>query len=498
MQAVGANIAVLATSGEFVGKSPYQLASESVKKVVHVFLFEQIAVGNSTSVGRLLSGGAPFDQRDGFALNDTTLHWAVSFGNIDVAKLLVAHGCNVNLCNNNGQSSLHFACKNNNLPIVEMLLQAGADPNLRDKEGRIPLDMCPAAASEDLLAVLRSPPKVVDLVNQIEIDNGHLLTDIHSSTVASSAAVDLLATTNDHSTSSPVPGALLDQEYRDVPTSDRDTNSDPMLVFWPPVQRQESSYGGSLVLTSANPVVLVVVGADVDTIEMLTITGLLDVLDSFGLQSQVKRSARNALFRLSVDPLLCPGHNRYEINITAKMASIIASDSRGLLYAVTTLTQLIQLHATVNVDESSEGQAISVILPGVKLQDWPDFEQRAVQMTYRENAQLSMTVFSNYIQVFSKLRLNALVLVVDTIHPDTTTHELPYPDVFEEVGQSDESEDGDDDDESQDDDDDILQDDNTVAVRTNKEIQASSYNRGIICGEGSFEANEREVIFEIQ
>jgi hypothetical protein len=77
-----------------------------------------------------------------------------------------------------------------------------------------------------------------------------------------------------------------------------------------------------------------VASIDIDIFPLLTWSGLMDVLDRFGLIAQAKRSSPGAKIRLCVDKNICPGRHKYEIQIGPDQACLTASDSTGLLYAV--------------------------------------------------------------------------------------------------------------------------------------------------------------------
>lgn len=91
----GASLTAYPQKGEYAGKRPYELAVESSRQAFHVYLFEQIAMGNVDVITKLLIGGVPVDIRDGSKTDDGTLHWAVSFGSTQVAKLLLSYGFQV-------------------------------------------------------------------------------------------------------------------------------------------------------------------------------------------------------------------------------------------------------------------------------------------------------------------------------------------------------------------------------------------------------------------
>jgi hypothetical protein len=95
----------------------------------------------------LLDHGADIEIADG--LGWPALHNAVSEKNIEIVKLLIERGANVNAQARSlgkeywteGWTPLHFALNYGYFQIAKVLLANGADPNIRDDEGRTPFDL---------------------------------------------------------------------------------------------------------------------------------------------------------------------------------------------------------------------------------------------------------------------------------------------------------------------------------------------------------------------
>lgn len=66
----------------------------------------------------------------------TPLFWAVRYNRVDIAKLLVDNGADVNLKNTKGQTVLFISAR---LKITKFLLENGADPKVSDISGNTPL-----------------------------------------------------------------------------------------------------------------------------------------------------------------------------------------------------------------------------------------------------------------------------------------------------------------------------------------------------------------------
>lgn len=59
---------------------------------------------------------------------------------IDVAKMLINKGSDVNAKNNSGYTPLHIAALNGSSEIITLLLENGADKNAKDNDGSTPYD----------------------------------------------------------------------------------------------------------------------------------------------------------------------------------------------------------------------------------------------------------------------------------------------------------------------------------------------------------------------
>uniref|UniRef100_A0AC34RA16 E3 ubiquitin-protein ligase n=1 Tax=Panagrolaimus sp. JU765 TaxID=591449 RepID=A0AC34RA16_9BILA len=66
------------------------------------------------------------------------LNWVSAFGTVEMAKLLLEKGANID--GGNRSSSLHYAAIFGRPDIARLLLESGANPELRDEEGRTPLE----------------------------------------------------------------------------------------------------------------------------------------------------------------------------------------------------------------------------------------------------------------------------------------------------------------------------------------------------------------------
>jgi ankyrin repeat protein len=73
---------------------------------------------------------------------DTPLEWsAADRGNVDVTRLLIDSGADINLCAKGAISILHRAIKNNQIETAKLLIERGAKLNLKDPYGRIEIHL---------------------------------------------------------------------------------------------------------------------------------------------------------------------------------------------------------------------------------------------------------------------------------------------------------------------------------------------------------------------
>ena len=267
----------------FLDKRPYDVATDTAKQAFHVYMFEQIAMGRVETIGRLLLGGIPVSIRDGFDLDETTLHWATSFNNLEVAKVLILNGIDVNVTNAAGQTPLHFACKAMNIEMTLMLLSEGASPTAVDDKGKLPADWMPVP-NEDMSSLLNNPPTPTMV--------------LRNTFLASEALAAITALGEDEGGDV---GYLLeggervegdheeDDEYAVFRSTDaEEATKDPMLVLWPPAQRQVRCGLEPFVMHSAESVLICVASETMDVFPLLSWSGLLDALERFNLAPQVR------------------------------------------------------------------------------------------------------------------------------------------------------------------------------------------------------------------
>ena len=103
----------------------------------------------------LLDRGADVNLNSKNKLNATPLQGAAANNWIDLAKLYLAHGANVNCRSEEGGSPLHEAAGNGFVDFARMLIEHGADVNQKDDNGKTPLTVALESKQPESAKLLR-------------------------------------------------------------------------------------------------------------------------------------------------------------------------------------------------------------------------------------------------------------------------------------------------------------------------------------------------------
>jgi len=94
---------------------------------------------NLNLVSDLIALGANLDWQDEDNYNYTPLHWAARFERVEIARMLIKAGANLNMQDKWYQTPLHWAASNERAEIVRMLIDAKANVNVQDEDDWTPL-----------------------------------------------------------------------------------------------------------------------------------------------------------------------------------------------------------------------------------------------------------------------------------------------------------------------------------------------------------------------
>lgn len=156
---------ILASKASYAAVAPLQLllkaSSPSIRLEVdseqNIGLILAVQTGNLEVIHELLGNMSkeqlaykrpPDDQ--------SALHYAVFNKNLDIVKVFIDHGVDLNLQNKKLQTALHFATEQENEPMVKLLCTSGADPDVIDKDHQTPIH----------IATARSYHKIVDILSE--------------------------------------------------------------------------------------------------------------------------------------------------------------------------------------------------------------------------------------------------------------------------------------------------------------------------------------------
>lgn len=353
---------------------------------------QQVALGDTGRVQKLIKlvGTEPLPTDLASFGGDTPLHWASSFGQNDVAKVLLDLGASVDAANDDGVTPLHEAVKSSNTTIAMLLLENGANADAvvgdgRDS-GKTALDLVKdEALREELSKRISRPQQTAPPTAPDAVQNG---------TINQTQRI---------------------QENANAlgPTTPRVTACRAPMV-WPPPRRCRLLQGeatniaegaGDLEISSETGVLDVAVES-ANSVFAEAVASLSQLL-AVRLNPVVPGDARffTAKIRMSICTTTTSGPEAYRIAVTSQCARLIAADSSGLRYGVASLAQLFRFYAT------ADGLALN--MPPVAVDDGPDARVRATTIDLRAISGLSLPRILDEFYRFASWRINTVFAFVD-------------------------------------------------------------------------------------
>jgi ankyrin repeat protein len=113
--------------------------------------------GHLSTVEALLNAGAPVNVPSRESMKVTPLHSAAAARQVDIARLLIAHGANVNAAQaDSGFTPLHEAALNGDVEFAKLLLEHGASINAKNKNGTTPLGYAAERRRAEMVKLLEA------------------------------------------------------------------------------------------------------------------------------------------------------------------------------------------------------------------------------------------------------------------------------------------------------------------------------------------------------
>jgi ankyrin repeat protein len=107
------------------------------------------------AVKLLVDAGAEVNAPSRESMKVTPLASAAAAKQTKIARLLIAHGANVNARAASGHIPLHEASANGNVELVKLLIEKGADVNAKTDDGKTPLDFAVEHKQPEVIALLK-------------------------------------------------------------------------------------------------------------------------------------------------------------------------------------------------------------------------------------------------------------------------------------------------------------------------------------------------------
>ena len=107
------------------------------------------------SVKALLDAGADVNLPSRESMKVTPLASAAAAKQTELARVLIAHGANVNARGATGHVPLHEAAANGTVELVKLLIDSGADVNAKTDDGKTPLDFAIEYKRDEVVDLLK-------------------------------------------------------------------------------------------------------------------------------------------------------------------------------------------------------------------------------------------------------------------------------------------------------------------------------------------------------
>lgn len=129
-----------------------------MKKTISLFSLALVMLGNVALASNVASKSSKFSViYESSDVNPLCL--AISKGDINKVKEIIAYGIDVNDATNRGMTPLMYAADYNQSEIAKLLLEKGADVNKKDNAGRTALDHAKSKDFNEIVEILKQNKK---------------------------------------------------------------------------------------------------------------------------------------------------------------------------------------------------------------------------------------------------------------------------------------------------------------------------------------------------
>ncbi|KAJ7365528.1 hypothetical protein OS493_005640 [Desmophyllum pertusum] len=369
-------------------------------------LLQAAANSNVPRVRKLLKAGVSVNAGDGATSDNKALHWAASYGNADIVKLLCDNEAKVNITNRAGVTPLHDAVNRGDIDIAKILLEHGAASDIKAKEGACRGQTAIELVNTEEMRELLTSPVVKEAKS---VTNGSVNQHTLEAAESLTSKISTLSLTSPSTSSLPsTPSSLSHLQMLSGMTPP--ANSEPLdpsfLLVWPHPQEITQIKGTRFFPTSVLPVVLFRELQSDHFQELCEIWNTVeDSFQQIGYTLDLKvvgeASMRKGRVASSIECHVCPNSfsksESYRITISAVKVVLTASDLPGLWYAVNTLLQILRLF---------HGKGI----PQIQINDWPDLKFRGVLWDVSTGRVPTLETVYSLIDLLSAMKINQLQL----------------------------------------------------------------------------------------
>ncbi|HEY2962359.1 MAG TPA: ankyrin repeat domain-containing protein [Pyrinomonadaceae bacterium] len=139
---------------ELIAEDPSLINSHAIDGFTPLGL--AVFFGRAEAVNALLEAGADVNLASRESMKVAPLASASAAGQYEIARVLIAHGANVNARAAGDFTPLHESAASGRMEFARLLLDHGADVNARTTDGKTPVDYAREHNREEMVALLNA------------------------------------------------------------------------------------------------------------------------------------------------------------------------------------------------------------------------------------------------------------------------------------------------------------------------------------------------------